>query len=75
MWLRYCYGIGPVLVRCISHVDGINMGDTPEQYRSNTVAIPKILQGGSAAGGAPFLTPAGQYVLIRLAERSVMAAQ
>jgi hypothetical protein len=40
VWLRYCYGIGPVLLRCISHVDAINMGDTPVQYRRCTVAIP-----------------------------------
>ena len=38
--LRYCYGISPVSPRCCSHVDAINMGDTPGIYRSNTVAIP-----------------------------------
>ena len=37
---RCMHGISPVSPRCISHVDGINMGDTPGIYRSNTVAIP-----------------------------------
>jgi hypothetical protein len=37
---RCTHGISPVYPRCISHVDGINMGDTPGIYRSNTVAIP-----------------------------------
>ena len=34
-----------MLVRYCSHVDAINMGAIPERYRSNTVAIPKILRG------------------------------
>ena len=37
---RCTHGISPVYPRCISHVDAINMGDTPGIYRSNTVAIP-----------------------------------
>jgi hypothetical protein len=37
---RYCYGIATVALRCCSHVDAINMGATPDQHWTNTVAIP-----------------------------------
>jgi hypothetical protein len=43
---RYCYGIATVYPRCISHVDAINMGDTPGRYRGDTVAIPCRLAWG-----------------------------
>ena len=38
--LRYCYGSATEALRYCSHVDAINMGAIPEQYRSNTGAIP-----------------------------------
>src|ERR1035438_5633011 len=43
---RYCYGIATVYPRCISHVDGINMGDTPGIYRGYTVCTPCLLAWG-----------------------------
>ena len=43
---RYCYGIATVYPRCISHVDGINMGAIPGQYRGDTVRTPCLLACG-----------------------------
>jgi hypothetical protein len=40
------------MVRGCSHVYAKKLGATPSGYRSNTIAIPKTLQGGSAAGRA-----------------------
>jgi hypothetical protein len=37
---RCMHGISPVSPRCFSHVDGINMGETPGRYRGDTAAIP-----------------------------------
>jgi hypothetical protein len=47
---RCRHGISPVYHRCISHVDGINMGDTPVIYRSNTVVIPWRHPGDTGPG-------------------------
>ena len=52
---RYCYGIATVYPRCISHVDAINMGDTPGIYRGYTVHTPCLLAWGYAGGGPGIL--------------------
>jgi hypothetical protein len=49
---RYYYGIATVYPRCISHVDAINMGDTPGIYRGYTVHTP-CLKAWGCAGGDP----------------------
>ena len=65
---RYCYGIATVLLRCISHVDAINMGATPGIYRSNTVAIPWRHRSDTGPGGGvePGRHPGGRPILTRL---------
>src|SRR5664279_3933456 len=55
---RYCYGIATALLRCISHVDAINMGDTPVRYRRDTVYTPCLLAWGYAGGGPRILNSA-----------------
>ena len=42
------YGVLPVLHRCVSHVDLINMGDTPAALRLHTVASPGLVGAGRA---------------------------
>ena len=54
--LRCWSSVGPVLVRCCSHVDAINMGATPDQHWTNTLVYGFVV----ALGG--FARPLGLAV-------------
>ena len=52
---RYCPGMAAVSPRRFSHVDAINMGETPGRYRGGTREIPGRLAWGYAGGGPGIL--------------------